>query len=214
MVRVNLIPDSLVISLARGRRLRRWSTAVGTAMLAALFGLGLDWWRSAEAAALRRQEAQLAEELAGVRTELRTVTTEAELALSQLQRADALRAKRAWSDLLLLVGACLPETSWLTSVGTDPARPAGVQNRPATVAPPTPAAGTAAAQAKTDKQAVTIEAPRKLRLLGYAAQPGEPHAFVTQLKAAEVFTNVTLVGTQREPVRDGSYYRFDVVCEW
>ena len=59
-----------------------------------------------------------------------------------------------------------------------------------------------------------IEVPRKLKIVGYATTPAEPHAFVTALKDSGVFTNVALERLLREPMLDGFYFRFELDCEW
>ena len=61
---------------------------------------------------------------------------------------------------------------------------------------------------------VTIEAPRKLRIAGYAPVAAHPYDIVSSLKETDVFASVALERSEREPVLDGSYFRFELVCEW
>jgi len=137
--------------------------------------------------------------------------TPAPLALAQIQRADALRAKRAWSDLLAVVTSALPATGWLTVISTEPAQPSAVQISHASTQPGPASSGSAN---PAPKGPLMIEAPRELRISGYAATPGEPSSFVAGLKSASVFSVVELLQCRQEPVHDGSYYRFDVICKW
>lgn len=213
MIRVNLMPRTLALAQARHRRVRRWSVSVALAVIALAVTLGRDWFHEARADELGVQAERLIADLAATRAELRAVTAEADQVLTQIHRADALRSKRAWSNILGMLGSCLPPTCWLTSISTDPPRPTGT---PLNVAAPqgTASAGTAPGVAPDRKPVITIESPRKLRVAGYATDAAEPYAFVTSLKERAVFQEVTLVRSQREPVLDASYHRFEVLCEW
>ena len=59
-----------------------------------------------------------------------------------------------------------------------------------------------------------IDAPRKLEIVGYAPEAAQPHNFVSALKEKQVFSSVVLRGSQREPMLERSYYRFELVCHW
>jgi hypothetical protein len=65
-----------------------------------------------------------------------------------------------------------------------------------------------------DAEAVTIDAPRKMRLAGYATDAAEPHRFVANLKDTAIFSHIALERSQREPKLDGYYFFFELVCEW
>ena len=64
------------------------------------------------------------------------------------------------------------------------------------------------------KRAITIDAPRRLKIAGYAPDSARPYLFVENLKRTDAFEAVRLDSSQREPVLDGSYYHFELVCEW
>jgi len=199
MVRLDLIPPSVQVEAARHRHLRRWTVATLLVFLGFIVSLSMDWARRARASELERHRQQLHTELAAVRAELSSVSQEATHVLEQIERAEALRSKRAWSGMFALIDACMPSGCWLTLVATDPEK------------------GGAQASAKSTPDAgleITIEAPTRLRLVGYATESSEPLLFVAGLKASNVFANVTLISTQAEPVSDGQYHRFELLCEW
>lgn len=206
MVSVNLIPATVQATRARQRHLKLWGVMVMASAALLSVPLGMDWYQSARAVELRRMDESLQDRLVNTRADLRTQTATANELLLQLNRAKALRSKRAWSGLIGLVGRCMPRGCWLTSIATDPGAPVGGPHRRQ--------ASTSEGLGQDGEATVTIEAPRKIRLAGYASDAAEPHIFVASLKATEVFSQVTLERSQREPVLDGYYFLFELVCEW
>lgn len=204
MAGVNLIPQDVRLAHTQRRRLRGWcGLAVGALGVFALT-LMFDHERRAEAAQWVVEHNRLQDELAEARGTLRAETGEANRALRQLERAGALRTKRAWSAVLNLLGRCMPPTCWLRSVATDPAAP-----------PPGSSAHNPEPQASTgDASTLFIEAPRKLRIIGYALDSAHPHTFVINLKETGVFAKVRLERTLRTPVAGGEYFQFELLCEW
>ena len=175
----------------------------------------LDWSRQAHAAELRIENARLRQELESTRERLRTTSAEATRVFLEVERANALRSKRAWSAMFALIVSCLPSDCWLASLATDPDSPPGGAPSPrlATAGPKTGGG---------ERETITIEAPRKLRMIGYAESDRQALAFVSNLKESRVFPKVTLDRTIRAPdvTQDQSgatgadVYQFEVVCEW
>ena len=219
----NLIPERVQLAQAQRRHLKRWSVAlVGCAALIAV-PLGMEWVGRSRLAELRVRNAQRQADLVSARTELRSVTTAADEAFLHLQRAKALRSKRAWSGMLTLMANCLPTECWLVSLATDPEVPptAEAMGHPVQKTPTAPRRGTPGQETEKERdKVVTIEAPRKLRITGFAPDAAQPLAFVTRLKETQAFRQVTLERSLREPgqavaPRSGeSYFRFELVCEW
>ena len=205
MVVVNFIPEVVQVAQARHRHIMRWAVSTALAAGALVFAVGLDWLDRVKAEKLRTESRQLLTDLERERSELRTVTTELGQLRLQIERARALQAKRAWSGLIAFVADCMPAGCWLTSIATDPARPEGGPIR----------ADSRSTRVDAVKEGpVVIDAPHKLEIIGYAPEAAQPHDFVAALKEARVFSNVLLKRSQREPVLDGSYYRFELACEW
>ena len=206
MVIVNLIPAEVQLSMAKQRHIRRWAVSVVVSASLVLAALMLDWAHQARASDLSAENEQLQAELRTVRDDLSTVTAESNQVLLQIERAKALRAKRAWSGVVALIGSCMPQGCWLSSISTDPARPMVAANRRVATA--------RVGVAEEPHRAITIDAPRKLKITGYAPDSAQPHVFVTNLKDTGAFTTAKLGSSQRELVLDGSYYHFELVCEW
>ena len=206
MIGVNLIPQAVQTAQARRRHVGRWTTALATVSLALAVPLAIDWYDRARADDLRAEHSELEQRLGTQRGELRALTGQLQEVGTRLERANALRAKRAWSSLLAMIGRRMPEGCWLTSIATDPPVPSeGAARGPA------PHKNDPASQQATT---LAIESPRMLRLAGYAADVAEPHEFVAKLKETGVFSRVVLERSRSEPVLDGTYFRFDLVCEW
>ncbi len=208
MAGMNLIPRPLQLARARSRRIKAWALPIAAAATVLVVPIVIDKYKSVEAARLFAENTQLQRQIAGQRAELTAVTAEANQALVQLQRAEALRSKRAWSAVLALVARRMPAGCWLTSIATDPAAPGQAGARPATRRTRT------LEREHESGSSVTIDAPRKLRITGYATDAAEPHQFVTRLKQTAVFADVGLESSHREPVLGGSYFRFELTCEW
>ncbi len=206
MISINLIPDTVRLAQARRRRLIGWSVSVAAAGALLAVAFGYDALERAKAARLHTENDQLQAELESMRAGLRDVIVQVEQGRIRLDRADALRSKRAWSAMFATIGRCMPVGCWLTSIATDPPKPSQGSTR---------AGRTRAGHTPQDgKVNVVIDAPRMLRILGYAAGAAEPHAFVAGLKQTEVFADVFLVHSRSEPVLDGTYFQFEIVCEW
>lgn len=198
---VNLIPIPIQIKQQRARRLRRWGVAVAGSLMLLGVPLVTDWVRQAHAERLDNDNIAAQSRLVGLRGELRILTAEVDRSGIQLERATALRAKRAWSSIFSLIADRMPSGCWITSIATDPANPrAGTATR--------------AVPVKNLEATIVIDAPRRLVIRGFATEFAEPHQFVAALKHTGVFSGVVLERTNREPALDGWYYGFELVCEW
>jgi len=214
MAEVNLIPEAVLVAQAQRRHAKGWLILVLVIAALNVLPLVLDWSRRAHAAELRDESGRIQRELVSSRSQLRTTSAEATRIFLEVERARALRSKRAWSSMFALIASCMPSDCWLASVATDPETPAGG------AAPQRPAA-----QAKVaggERETVTIEAPRKLRIVGYALTDTQPLALVTNLKESLVFENVLLERSLRAPdvspgesaKSNAALYQFEIVCEW
>ena len=210
MVTLNLLPESVQAAQARRRHVKRWALILAVSAVAGTIPAGAHWMQHLQIEELGAQSEKLQSDLAAARVELRTATAEANDAFLRLERAKALRSKRAWSGMLALIGSCLPKQCWLTSIATDPeVPPAGPVARS-----PLPPAAIPGAAAPEKPAVVTIEAPRKLRITGEALDSADPLSFVAKLKESQVFRNVILERSLRERPEQESQFRFELICEW
>jgi Tfp pilus assembly protein PilN len=205
MIGVNLISERAQVAQARRRRIQRWVSASGAAALLLVVPLGLDWSTRAKADALRRKRDRAVAAYRATTLEIERAAAAEEDARIHVERAEALSAKRAWSAMLVVIADALPERSWLVTLGTDPSTPPGGSSAAR--------AQTAAATGETTN-VLMIEAPRELRLIGYAHDAADPLVLVSNLKRTGVFRHVDLRQSTRETGADGSYFRFELACGW
>ena len=202
---MNLIPEGVHQARTGRRHLKRWTVAAVLALTLLAIPAGVDWYSRVRADELNIKARRLAGQLSSMRKQVEGATDAANEAFLQLERANALRAKRSWSSMLAMLGVCMPTECWLISIATDPAVPSGA------------ARVSVVNKARKDDQpeeVVTIDAPRKLRLIGYALNDAQPMEFVTRLKDAQVFQRVTLERSLLETSEEAPRFRFELVCEW
>lgn len=202
---INLVPESIRRRQRRRARIRTWGVVLTAATAALALPVGWDWSGEAKAERLLKRDTKLNNARSVLRVEWESIKTEVQKTQAQIERADALRAKRAWSAMLFLIAREVPPNAWLTSVATDPTQPPKhTANLRATAIPAT----------GQDAASITIDAPGKIDIQGFALRAEDPITLVSNLKASGAFHTVVLKRSFLEPVDDGSYFRFDIVCEW
>ena len=206
MISVNLIPRDVRLGQALRRRLWRWASLAMVGLLLLGASAGFDFARRGTADELRATNAGLQVQVTRAQTNLRTITAELMSAWNQLEHATALRTKRAWSGMIALIARSMPENCWLTSIATDPDKPLPIKRSSRRTA--------SKKDSGKEPEVVVIDAPRRLKIIGYAERASEPNEFVDRLNHTGVFHLVELERSQREPILDGSYYRFQLFCEW
>ncbi len=207
MVRINLISETVQLAQAKRRRIKAWAISILLAAAVLAVPLTIDRVQRAEATELGLQNRRLQAELTRMRADLAALTTLMDEVGSQLERAAALRSKRPWSAMFAMIDQCMPQGCWLVSIATDPAAPPPGGGRKKVVR-------VRDLDADEIPAVVVIDAPRMLRIAGFAMDASEPLAFASNLKETAVFTGVILEHLRLEPVLDGSYFRFELICEW
>jgi hypothetical protein len=202
---LNLIPERIHHGYRRRVRIRTWGLVFLAATVVLSIPIGWDWSREAKAARLRGRLAKLTASRTVMQAEWEQTKRELQQTQAQIERAGALRAKRAWSSLLALIVHEVPPNAWLVSIATEPALPPVQAGRPI---------ATATTGSATDASSVTIDAPTRINIVGYAPQPQDPITLVSHLKGSGAFRSVVLERSALEPIEDGSYFRFDIACEW
>lgn len=204
MIKVNLISTYVQIEQRSRIRMKRWILVCLLSLVMVILPWGYDWINRASVNTLTKDNQRILTTLKTTRQTLQSLTkTLAETDL-KLKRANVLRAKRSWSGMMSMIATALPTRSWLILIATDPPVPPGAQRRTVTVS----------STDSTKDETITIDAPQKLRLIGYAVDASEPMVFVSNLKAYGIFTNVKLIRSYLEPIEDDKYFRFELICEW
>ncbi len=207
---INLIPAAAQRQQHQRKRLRLWAGVLTVAAGILTIPIGLDWSRKAHAKELRIRAADLDRTQTQVKSEWNTVFSEVEETQAHIERAEALRSKRAWSALVTLIAANVPADVWLTTIATDPARPSPQAKQRAVTAPAPAKPGAT----KPKEESLTIDAPTKIKIEGYAPHAAEPLTLVRSLQATNVFKTVSLLRSSLEAQEDGAYFHFSLLCEW
>ncbi len=209
MVGVNLIPVDVQNTQRWRRHFSVWLALVLSAAALLVVPVVIGWVRQSEANRLEARNDELQSLLARRRAQVRFIEEQTEDVSLRLERANALKSKRAWSGVFASIEERMPKGCWLTSCATDPSAPAasGSPGRPR-------AAKKTGDSPEPDRKAIMLEAPRKLTLTGYATESAEPYQFVYNLKSAGLFSEVAMRTSRLEPALRGSYFRFELVCEW
>ncbi len=215
---INLVPQNVQVVHIRARLLRFWISMSCVGLLALGGALIFNWFQTSKAGSLQDRLNLTENELTKLRSDVRLLASEASQIQQQLERADALRSKRAWSGLLAMIAEKLPADCHLQNISTDPGKPPAESilhgsAKPANAAPALLPNGQPAPPPPPPRT-VTIDAPRKLRMTGFANDPAQPVAFVSALKESGAFTHVNLERAQWEPAALNSGFRFELVCEW
>lgn len=207
MIGINLIPESVVLAKRRRRRLRLWSIVLLATMAVAALPVGVEITRQHQVLTLKGERRQVEVDIKSTRETLNRAGSEIRTLEAQMARSDALRTKRPWSRLLGMLSRNMPDEMWLLSVATDPAVPArGDRDL-------TPKKSSKNARGH-EPTVVTLEAPRALALEGYAQEYRNLYEFMSRLKQANVFREVTLTRATDEPVFDANAVRFKILCRW
>lgn len=215
-VGINLIPPALALERHRKRCARMWAKVLVVGVVAVLASLSLDWHLQRVGAEVRASFDECNQKVEGERAAVRNLSTDMTKTTLLLERANALRAKRAWSGLVGLIVEKMPLGCRLKSVATDPPKSEGEQILPAQTAKAPATTGKEPAGTATNdaNKTVTVDAPRKLKLIGFADDPALPLAFVAQLKDAGIFKDVAMARAQWQPSGSSSGLHFELVCEW
>lgn len=206
MININLIPLSVQIEHRRSKHMKRWIVAcLGAALLFTLTWC-YDWFSQMKIESLSKENQITMMMLQEEQLKLQELSQSVHDAELKVQRATTLRQKRSWSGLITLIATALPPRSWIVSIATIPEIPPASMRRVARTVSQSPN--------NAETNPVMIDAPRKLKLIGYAVDAAEPMLFMANLKVFSVFTKVSLQRSYLEPVEDDKYYRFELVCEW
>ena len=205
MAKVNLMSSKLRLTRRRSHRIRSWVTVVMLMSIAAAVPVSISAVQAARAAGIENDIVPVLDHLASAHQNLGSLKHRSAILSTQIDRADALRSKRRWSDLLVLLSRQLPNELWLTKVTS---REAKVESKPNTAATKT-ATGSA-----TGPEVVHIDGPGGLEIRGFATSHEWIYEWIMRLKETSAFTRVELMESASEPVYRGEAVRFVLECEW
>ncbi|MGB0714656.1 MAG: PilN domain-containing protein [Phycisphaerae bacterium] len=206
MISINLIPKDILVARSRHRRAMRWLSACGLAVTMLTVVAGVDWLNRSQLYKLSNRRDALRDKLVEVRKNLDNLTAVGDELKLQIERASALHAKRPWSGMLMMTASHLGDAMWLTRFATIPEVPQRRSRRARDEVEDKEEEG--------KEETVQIDAPRKLRLEGFALEAGDATLLVAALQKEQIFNEVKLVQTQRHEERESVRFKFEIICSW
>ncbi len=214
MIGINLIDESVLAARRRRRHLRRWLMVLLATAGAAAFPVGLEVSRQQRVQSLKKEKGVLNAHIESSRSKLSAMGMEIRALQAQAARADALRRKRPWSQLLRRVAEVMPQELWLVSLSTVPAAPVGGHKNMIPEEVPANAPFSGDPKGERSPKVVTMEAPRALTFEGYALAHGNLYEFMSRLKDTNLFTDISLTRAYEEAVLTAEAVRFKIECRW
>ena len=133
----------------------------------------------------------------------------------EVARAEKLRYKRLWTDMISVIADAAPERVWLIQLSTDPAKPP-VGSR---TAAPLSRRRSADSNVKTTTPAgydtlMGKAGPRRLLLEGQALGLEDIYAFVDAVNDLGIFENASIRSVRGDVAGGLRVTHFTMECEW
>ncbi|HNO77769.1 MAG TPA: PilN domain-containing protein [Phycisphaerae bacterium] len=201
MIGVNVLPQSYIRAKKRASRLRGWLIAVTVVTFASAFPVGFDVFKAAKASTVENELKPLRSQLTGTKNKLSESLSMVTDLRQRLSRADAIRSKRPWKNLMATLTAKMPQEVWLTSLESYDHAPKATVRRAAT-------------KEEEKSDTIELEGPAGLRLTGFALEHEQLLAFMAALNDGVLFNRVDMVKSGQVPLADGVAVRFVLECTW
>ena len=133
----------------------------------------------------------------------------------EVARAEKLRYKRLWTDMISVIAGATPERVWLIQLSTDPAKPP-VSSR---TTAPLSLRRSADSDVNTATPAgydtlVGKAGPRRLLLEGKALGLEDIYAFVDAVNDLDIFENASIRSVRGDVAGGLKVTHFTMECEW
>ena len=201
MIGVNVLPQSYIRAKKRASRLRGWLIAVTVVTFASAFPVWFDVFKAARASTVENELKPLRSQLTGTKNKLSESLSMVTDLRQRLSRADAIRSKRPWKNLMATLTAKMPQEVWLTSLESYDHAPKATVRRAAT-------------KEEEKSDTIELEGPAGLRLTGFALEHEQLLAFMAALNDGVLFNRVDMVKSGQVPLADGVAVRFVLECTW
>jgi Tfp pilus assembly protein PilN len=197
----------VLLSRRRTKRIRTWIAVVAGAAVLCSIPVMLEIRDKVRLIRIMDQQQQIVAASAQKRSALASVVTSLADLNDRINRAEKLRSKRAWSNLVWQISDSMPGEVWLTSMRS-------LTAPPKSAAETEPAAGGGQASDKAAPVSVVMDGPRGLEFTGFAVSHDDLYDFMTRIKNMKVFASVELNRASKEPVLRSQAVRFELSCMW
>ncbi|MCZ6651709.1 MAG: hypothetical protein O7D91_01595 [Planctomycetota bacterium] len=219
MPSVNLIPHELLLRRCKIRRVRTWLIIGGVtwifASIPVIRELSAEYQLNSQSTAVAAMSDQL--DHAHAR---RGQSAKRLLMLHQeVARAEKLRYKRLWTDMISVIADAIPERVWLIQLSTDPAKPTVSARTTAPLSPRRSAGSKVDTTTPAGYDTLVGKAgPRRLLLEGQALGLEDIYVFVDAVNDLGIFENASIRSVRGDVAGTGAgglkVTRFILECEW
>ncbi len=215
MPSVNLIPRELLLQRRKVRRVRMWLLIGGAtwifASIPVIRELSAEYQLNSQSTAVAAISDQLDHAHARRRQSARRLL----MLRQEVARAEKLRYKRLWTDMISVIADATPERVWLIQLSTEPAKPP-VSSR---TTAPLSLRRSADSDVKTTTPVgydtlVGKAGPRRLLLEGQALGLEDIYAFVDAINALGIFENASIRSVRGDVAAGLRVTHFTMECEW
>ncbi len=214
MPSVNLIPRELLLRRRKIRRVRMWLLIGGAtwifASIPVIRELSAEYQLNSQSTAV----AAISDQLDHAHARRRQSAGRLLVLRQEVARAEKLRYKRLWTDMISIIADATPERVWLTQLSTDPAKPP-VSSR---TTAPLSLRRSADSDVKTTTAGydtlVGKAGPRRLLLEGQALGLEDIYAFVDAVNDLGIFENASIRSVRGDVAGGLRVTHFTMECEW
>jgi hypothetical protein len=215
MPSVNLIPRELLIRRRKIHRVRLWLMIGGASWIFAsipvIRELSAEYQLNSQSTAV----ATISEQLDHAHARRGQSATRLLTLRQEVARAEKLRYKRLWTDMISVIAESIPQRVWLLQLSTDPAKPSVSlrttaplslrRSADADVDPTTPAGY---------DTLVGKAGPRRLLLEGQALGLEDIYAFVDAVNDLGIFGNASIRSVRGDVAGALKVTHFTMECDW
>ena len=215
MPSVNLIPRALLLQRRTVRRVRMWLLIGGATWIFAsspvIRELAAEYQLNSQSMAV----AAISDQLDHAHARRGQSATRLRMLRQEVARAEKLRYKRLWTNMISVIAGAMPERVWLIQLSTDPAKPPANSRRTA----PLSLRRSADSDVETATPAgydtlVGKAGPRRLLLEGQALGLEDIYAFVDAINDLGIFDNASIRSVRGDVASGLKVTHFTMECDW
>ena len=215
MPSVNLIPRQLLLQRRKTRRVRMWLMIGGAtwifASIPVIRELSAEYQLNSQSTAV----AAISDQLDHAHARRRKSASRLLTLRQEVARAEKLRYKRLWTDMISVIAEATPERVWLIQLSTDPAKPSASSRTTA----PLSLRRSADSDVETTTPAgydtlMGKAGPRRLLLEGQALGLDDIYAFVDTVNDLGIFENASIRSVRGDVAGGLKVTHFTMECEW
>ncbi len=215
MPSVNLIPRELLLQRRKIRRVRVWLLIGGATWIFASIPVIRELSAAYQLNSQSTAVAAISDQLDHAHARRGQSARRLLMLRQEVARAEKLRYKRLWTDMITVIADAMPQRVWLIQLSTDPAKPP--------VGSRTTAPLSLRRSADSNTQTTTPAGydtlmgkagPRRLLLEGQALGLEDIYAFVDTVNDLGIFENASIRSVRGDVAGGIKVTHFTLECDW